>query len=164
MIVIIINIIGTIINIGYVTNLNAVFGRSFKSIFIEATTAPIPIYADNIPRGIPIIPTINDSNNTVFLSCFLVAPIDAKSPNCFFLSITDIANELYITIIQPTDTNNSIITNKPTILLMILPYLLTPYNDNKLVFKSYSSTEKFLAIFSVNSIVFLGFLYIMYNI
>ena len=62
-----------------------------------------------MPKGIPIIPTINASKNTVCFNCFLVAPILENKPNCFFLSITDMANELYITIMQAIDTKVNII-------------------------------------------------------
>ena len=47
-----------------------------------------------IPKIIPIVPTINASKKTVCLNCFLVVPMLAKRPNCFFLSITEIAKEL----------------------------------------------------------------------
>ena len=49
-----------------------------------------------MPIGIPTSDTINASPKTIRLSCFLVAPTDDNSPNCFVLSPTDIENALYI--------------------------------------------------------------------
>ena len=76
-------------------------------------TTPIPNSPLNIPKGIPMKAIIKASKNTVFDNCFLVAPILANNPNCFFLSITEMENELYITIIQAIDTNDKIIVIIP---------------------------------------------------
>ena len=62
--------------------------------------ANIPL---KIPKGIPIIPNINPSKNTVFFICFLVAPILESIPYCFSLSVTEIANPFLIT--------NTLVTN-----------------------------------------------------
>ena len=79
-----------------------------------------------IPSIIPILPTIKASNKTVFLICLPVVPIDEYNPKLFFLSIVDIAKELYITTIHPTDITDKAINIKGKKVLFILSYFVAP--------------------------------------
>ena len=55
---------------------------------------PMPPIPTRIPSGIPMALTVNASNVTILLSCFLVAPTDESRPNCFVLSDTEMENAL----------------------------------------------------------------------
>ena len=59
-------------------------------------------YPKNIPSGIPINASIVASNNTFFLTCFLVAPMLLNIPYCLFFSVIEISK---LFLIQNTDVN-----------------------------------------------------------
>ena len=54
----------------------------------------MPKSPDKIPRGMPMQPKNTASNNTLPVSCRLVAPMEDSSPNCRVRSLTEMENAL----------------------------------------------------------------------
>ena len=73
-----------------------------------------------IPIGIPIIQSMPASKNTLLNICFLVAPADLRSPNCFVLSLMEIENALWI---SDTDATIIIAISMPAIPYKSLLYV-----------------------------------------
>lgn len=120
------------------------------------------LYRSGIPIKLNIIP----SYITDFFICFLVAPTDESIPNCFFLSDTDIAKLLYITIIDPIAITIIRITDI-VITIEVNPSIpLTPLYIKRLllylIFSCKSSTELYIlnsfAMVSVFSYISFGVL------